>query len=41
MFKKVAFTMYPVKDSKRARTFYEETLGAIVNRLPFVIAGLA
>jgi predicted enzyme related to lactoylglutathione lyase len=27
MFKKVAFTMYPVKDSKRARTFYEETLG--------------
>jgi len=27
MFKKVAFTMYPVKDWKRARSFYEETLG--------------
>lgn len=27
MFKKVAFTMYPVKDSARARAFYEETLG--------------
>jgi predicted enzyme related to lactoylglutathione lyase len=27
MLKKVAFTMYPVKDSKRARAFYEETLG--------------
>lgn len=27
MFKKVAFTMYPVKDWKRAREFYEETLG--------------
>jgi predicted enzyme related to lactoylglutathione lyase len=27
MFKKVAFTMFPVKDSKRARAFYEETLG--------------
>lgn len=27
MFKKVAFTMYPVTDPKRARTFYEETLG--------------
>lgn len=27
MFKKVAFTMYPVKDAKRARSFYEETLG--------------
>ena len=27
MFKKVAFTMYPVKDSKRARDFYETTLG--------------
>lgn len=27
MLKKVAFTMYPVKDSARARTFYEETLG--------------
>jgi len=27
MFKKVAFTMYPVKDWQRARAFYEETLG--------------
>jgi len=27
MFKKVAFTMYPVQDSQRARTFYGETLG--------------
>jgi len=27
MFKKVAFTMYPVKDMDRARKFYEETLG--------------
>jgi predicted enzyme related to lactoylglutathione lyase len=27
MFKKVAFTMYPVKDSTRARSFYEGTLG--------------
>jgi predicted enzyme related to lactoylglutathione lyase len=27
MFKKVAFTMYPVKDPKRARAFYGETLG--------------
>jgi predicted enzyme related to lactoylglutathione lyase len=27
MFKKVAFTMYPVTDVKRARAFYEETLG--------------
>ncbi len=27
MFKKVAFTLYPVKDWKRARAFYEETLG--------------
>jgi predicted enzyme related to lactoylglutathione lyase len=27
MFKKVAFTMYPVKDSARARQFYETTLG--------------
>ncbi len=25
--KKVAFTMYPVSDVKRARRFYEETLG--------------
>jgi predicted enzyme related to lactoylglutathione lyase len=27
MFKKVAFTMYPVTDVPRARRFYEETLG--------------
>jgi predicted enzyme related to lactoylglutathione lyase len=27
MFKKVAFTMYPVSDVPRARKFYEETLG--------------
>ena len=27
MFKKVAFTMFPVDDSARARAFYEETLG--------------
>ena len=27
MFKKVAFTLYPIQNSKRARAFYEETLG--------------
>jgi predicted enzyme related to lactoylglutathione lyase len=27
MFKKVAFTMYPVTNVARARAFYEETLG--------------
>lgn len=27
MFKKVAFTMYPVQDAARARDFYETTLG--------------
>ena len=27
MFKKVAFTMYPISDVTRARKFYEETLG--------------
>jgi len=27
MLKKVAFTMYPVQDAKRARDFYEHTLG--------------
>ena len=27
MLKKVAFTMYPVKDAARARAFYEDTLG--------------
>lgn len=30
MFKKVAFTMYPVKDPQRARAFYEKTLGLTV-----------
>src|SRR5687768_12469512 len=27
MYEKVAFTMYPIKDSDRARAFYGETLG--------------
>jgi predicted enzyme related to lactoylglutathione lyase len=27
--KKVAFTMYPITDVARARTFYEETLGLV------------
>ncbi|HEX7926323.1 MAG TPA: VOC family protein [bacterium] len=27
MLQKVAFTMYPVQDYKRARAFYEDTLG--------------
>jgi predicted enzyme related to lactoylglutathione lyase len=27
MFRKVAFTMYPITDVPRARKFYEETLG--------------
>jgi predicted enzyme related to lactoylglutathione lyase len=27
MFRKVAFTMYPIRDVARARKFYEETLG--------------
>ncbi len=30
MFKKVAFTMYPIHDVARARRFYEETLGLAV-----------
>jgi predicted enzyme related to lactoylglutathione lyase len=30
MFEKVAFTMLPVKDMKRARAFYEKTLGLSV-----------
>src|SRR5688572_15910862 len=30
MFKKVAFTLYPVKDWKRARAFYGETLGLTI-----------
>jgi predicted enzyme related to lactoylglutathione lyase len=33
MFRKVAFTMYPVKDPKRARAFYEDTLGLAVGSL--------
>ena len=27
MFKKIAFTMYPVTDMARAKSFYEDTLG--------------
>ncbi|HKE96718.1 MAG TPA: VOC family protein, partial [Povalibacter sp.] len=27
MFRKVAFTMYPIRDVARARAFYEQTLG--------------
>lgn len=27
MFKKVAFSMYPIQDANRARNFYEKTLG--------------
>jgi predicted enzyme related to lactoylglutathione lyase len=27
MFKKIAFTMYPIVDVPRARAFYEQTLG--------------
>jgi predicted enzyme related to lactoylglutathione lyase len=30
MLKKVAFTMYPIRDVARARRFYEETLGLTV-----------
>ncbi len=30
MIKKVAFTMYPVRDVTRARRFYEDTLGLSV-----------
>src|SRR5262249_61445743 len=30
MLKKIAFTMVPVKDGKRARAFYEGTLGLTV-----------
>lgn len=33
MFKKVAFTMYPVTDMARARKFYEETLGLKVGSI--------
>lgn len=30
MLAKVAFTMYPVQDSRRARAFYEQKLGLVV-----------
>ena len=30
MLKKVAFTMYPVRNVARARRFYEETLGLML-----------
>lgn len=33
MIKKVAFTMYPVKDLTRARNFYENTLGIKVGNI--------
>jgi predicted enzyme related to lactoylglutathione lyase len=32
MLKKVAFTLYPVHDTKRARAFYEGTLGLAVGK---------
>jgi predicted enzyme related to lactoylglutathione lyase len=32
MLEKVAFTMYPVKDTARARAFYEGTLGLAVGK---------
>ena len=34
MFRKVAFTMYPVIDLARAREFYEQTLGFPVSSAP-------
>lgn len=33
MFKKVAFTMYPVIDIDRARQFYEKTLGLKTSKI--------
>lgn len=33
MLKKVAFTMYPVQDIKRARNFYEKKLGLTVGNI--------
>ncbi len=33
MIKKVAFTMYPVKDMRRARDFYEKLLGLEVGSI--------
>lgn len=35
MFKKIAFTMYPVLDIHQARKFYEETLGILISLIPF------
>ena len=32
MLEKVAFTMYPVKDAQRARSFYEGTLGLTLGK---------
>ncbi len=32
MFKKVAFTMYPVENLARAREFYEKTLGLKISK---------
>lgn len=33
MFKKIAFTMYPVENLERARDFYEQTLGLTVSKI--------
>ncbi len=33
MLKKIAFTMYPVKDMERARNFYEQTLGLTLSKV--------
>ena len=33
MIKKIAFTMYPVKDIERARKFYENTLGLKLGKI--------
>ena len=32
MFKKVAFTLYPIQDAERARAFYSETLGLTIGK---------
>ena len=40
MFKKVAFTMYPIQDATRARAFYEKwnvTLGCRVRQQPSLV----
>jgi len=34
MVKKIAFTAYPVKDMKRARSFYEGELGLVLSTKP-------